>query len=135
MPLYTKAITVPANTPESNPVVETINVSEAYVTEISVYFPSGCYALVRGRAFYGSEQIAPKPAGSDFRGNGMLVRSPMRWKCPEKPCPIRFELWNIDDTYDHTPIIYITTAEEEEARPYKVLQDFITILKRLMGLE
>jgi len=134
MPVYTAAVTVPASTPEDTPVVREFNIEEDYVTSIDVYFPPGCCGLCRARAYYGSEQIAPKPAGSDFRGDGALVKSPMRWRIPERPCPIRFELWNLDDTYEHTPILYIVTAEEEEAKPYKVLSDFVSILKKLMGI-
>jgi len=135
LPVYTSAVTVPAGTPKDAPVTYMLFVEEDYVTSIDVYFPSGCCGYCRVQAYYGSEQIAPKPAGSSFRGDGVVVKSPMKWRIPEWPCPIRFELWNLDDLYAHTPILYIVTAKEEEAKPYKVLSDFVSILKRLLGLK
>jgi len=135
MPLYTDVITVPADTPETSPVTKTFEVWEDYITLIGVYFPPGCAAEVKVRCYYGSEQIAPLPKGSYFAGNGNFVEAPMRWKTPEKPCPIRFEAYSPDTDYDHSPILYIETMDEEEAKPYKILNDFVSILKRLMGLE
>jgi len=132
--IYTPAVTVPANTPKDAPVTYLLLVEEDYITSIDVYFPPGCCGLTRVQAYYGSEQIAPKPTGADFRGDNMLVRCPLRWKVPEKPCPIRFVLWNLDDTYSHTPIIFVTTAEEEQVKPYKPVSEFVNVLKRLMGL-
>jgi len=132
--IYTPAVTVPANTPKDAPVTYMLFVEEDYITSIDVYFPPGCCGLTRVQAYYGSEQIAPKPTGADFRGDNMLVRCPMRWKVPEKPCPIRFVLWNLDDTYSHTPIIFVTTAEEEQVKPYKPVSEFVNVLKRLLGV-
>jgi len=133
--IYTPAVTVPANTPKDAPVTYLLLIEEDYITSIDVYFPPGCCGLTRVQAYYGSEQIAPKPTGADFRGDNMLVRCPMRWKVPEKPCPIRFVLWNLDDTYSHTPIIFVTTAEEEQVKPYKPVSEFVNVLKRLLGVK
>ena len=132
--LYTPAVTVPANTPKDAPVTYMLYVEEDYITSIDVYFPPGCCGLCRVQAYYGSEQLAPKPTGADFRGDNMLVRFPMRWKVPEKPCPIRFVLWNLDDTYSHTPIILVSTAEEEQVKPYKPVSEFVNLFKRLLGI-
>jgi len=132
--IYTPAVTVPANTPKDAPVTYLLLVEEDYITSIDVYFPPGCCGLTRVQAYYGSEQIAPKPTGADFRGDNMLVRCPLRWKVPEKPCPIRFVLWNLDDTYSHTPIIFVTTAEEEQVKPYKPVSEFVNLFKRLLGI-
>jgi len=134
MPLYTDVITVPADTAENSPVTKTFEVWEDYITLIGVYFPPGCIAKVKVRCFYGSEQIAPLPKGSYFVGDGALISAPMRWKIPEKPCPIRFEACSPGTLYQHSPVLYIETMEEEEAKPYKILNDFVSILKRLMGL-
>jgi len=132
--IYTPAVTVPANTPKDAPVTYMLFVEEDYITSIDVYFPPGCAGLCRVQAYYGSEQIAPKPTGADFRGDNMLVRCPLRWKVPEKPCPIRFVLWNLDDTYSHTPVIFVTTAEEEQVKPYKPVSEFVNLFKRLLGI-
>jgi len=132
--LYTPAVTVPANTPKDAPVTYMLYVEEDYITSIDIYFPPGCCGLCRVQAYYGSEQLAPKPTGADFRGDNMLVRFPMRWKVPEKPCPIRFVLWNLDDTYSHTPIILVSTAEEEQVKPYKPVSEFVNLFKRLLGI-
>jgi len=132
--IYTPAVTVPANTPKDAPVTYMLFVEEDYVTSIDVYFPTGCCGYCRVQAYYGSEQIAPKPTGADFRGDGMIVRCPLRWRVPEKPCPIRFVLWNLDDTYSHTPIIFVTTAMEEQVKPYKPFSEFVHVFKRLVGV-
>jgi len=100
LPLYTQPVTIPANTPKDKPVEVVFMVKEEYVTGINVFFPNGCTALARVAAFYGEEQLAPKPAGSYFSGDGMLVKSPMRWRIQEYPCPITFKCWNIDETYE-----------------------------------
>jgi len=134
MPVYTKALPIPKNTPPERPVTATIEVEEPIITSIDVYFPPGCAALARVQAFYGIRQIAPKPLGSDFRGHGMTVRCPMRWRAPEVPCRIMFKGWNLDDTYDHTPLLFIEAVEEEETPPWSLFRDFILIMKRLVGI-
>ena len=133
MPVYTDAYTVPANTPEETPVEVTMVIEEQYVTDFAVYFPIGCAGLAHAQVYYGSEQLAPKPTGSSFIGNDLLVHSPAVWKCPDYPhTELTWKLWNLDDTYGHTPILYIAAENEPAVKPYLINQEILDLLKEAL---
>ena len=132
--VYPVRLHVPADTPADKPVTVEVEVNDPVITGIDVDYPVGCCALVHVQVFYGIKQVAPKPEGADYMGDGKRYPGPMNWKLPEMPCRLIIKAWNEDETYDHEPIVYINTAPEEAARPWGVLSDFIAILKRLMGV-
>jgi len=128
LPVYVVPLEVPAKTPREAPVERVLEVEEPVVAEISVFFPPGCFALTHVQVFYGELQLAPKPVGASFTGDGLIARHPTRWFPPEVPFDLRILGWNEDVEYKHTPLVFITTEEVVvEPMPVKLLKD---VLKR-----
>jgi len=129
VPVYVVPLEVPAKTPQDAPVERVLKVEEPVVTEISVFFPPGCFALAHVQVFYGELQLAPKPVGASFTGDGIEPRHPLRWFPPEVPFELRILGWNEDVEYKHTPLVFITT--EEVAVPLMPVGLMEDVLRRL----
>jgi len=60
MALYIAKITVPPNTPETNPIEVKVPVEGRYLEKIEYRFPAGCFEAVKVRVMYGNRVISPK---------------------------------------------------------------------------
>jgi len=135
MPIYTLDFTVMANTPKTSPAEETIEVEGRFLTRLSIFIPRGHHALTGLTLFYGLEQIFPKPSGTWLKGNDEVFEARLNWRLPLWETKLTFRAYNEDEVYDHTFYSRVETVEElEEARPWRVLADFISILRRLLGI-
>jgi len=131
---YEVSLTVPANTPEDAPVERALKIEGDVVTLAQVDFPYGCAHLVRAAFFYGIKQLWPSETGTWFRGTGTTKGGKVLWDMPEPKVTLTLRGWSEDDTYDHELIFSIITEPAPAARPWKVLADFIAILKQLIGV-
>jgi len=138
MPIYVDALTVPAGTSKNNPAVLEIEVEEYTITGYEVFFPPGCHGQVYIAIYYGSEQLAPKPAGAALRGDWETVSWPEEWRVPERPCTIEFRGWSPLATYDHTVLCRVITRPIEQegwVREQRESQSLIVkFLKRIIGV-
>ncbi len=96
------AITVPANTLVTNPVIEDFSVGIGTIQFIEVEFPNGCVGLVHTTIEYNTIQIVPYNPTGNLYGNGRVFHIPMNYPLMVQPYDLRFILWNNDDTYPHT---------------------------------
>jgi len=135
MPVYKTSLTIPANTPEDTPVEKKLELEGAILDRIHVLIPAGHHALARFAIFYGIKQLFPYETGTWLRGEDESFSVRLNWSLPELKTTITFKGWNEDDTYPHTFYMRLEVTERvEEARPWRVIADFVAILKRLMGL-
>jgi len=131
---YFVSLTIPANTPEASPATKDVEIEGEILSEIAYLVPPGWCALAHFAVFYGIKQIYPEEEGTWVTGDDLYRPVPVKWRLPESPCKVTIKGWNEDDTYPHTLYLWLLTAPEEEARPWKIIADFVVILKRLMGL-
>jgi len=115
--LYQRSITVPANTPQSSPIVENIELRGEVIKRATVFFPSGCFALVRVAVYQGLKQIAPYEEGRWIVGDDEEIELLTRYVLYEQPTTLTLKLWNEDDTFDHTPIFRFWVSNLAEAFP------------------
>jgi len=138
MPVYTAPLVVSAGTTKDKPATTKLSVEECTIIRFDVYFPPGCHNLVHVAVFYGSEQIAPKPAGSSFVGNGETISWPEEYRCPEVPCPITFVGWAPTTRYDHSVVCRIVTrpieVEDLERKTAEGQNLIIRFLKSVVGV-
>jgi len=133
--VYTVELSIPANTSEDNPVTRIKEIEGAILNTIHFLIPDGHVGLARLAIFYGIEQIFPYESGTWLRGNDESFNINLKWPLPESKISLILKGWNEDDTYSHTFYLRLEVAERvEEARPWRVLMDFVAILKKLMGL-
>jgi len=131
---YFTKLTIPANTPEDQPAVTTVEVEGEVLDELAYLIPPGWSALAYFSLFYGIKQIYPYEAGTWVTGDNLYRQVPIKWRLPESPCKLTLKGYNEDDTYPHTVYMWLLTTTIEEARPWQVLIDFVAIFKRLLGL-
>jgi len=131
---YFFKLTIPANTPEDQPAVTTVEVEGEVLDELAYLIPRGWSALAHFSLFYGIKQIYPKEPGTWVTGDRLYRQVPIKWRLPESPCKLTLKGYNEDDTYPHTIYMWLLLTTIAEARPWQVLIDFVAILKRLLGL-
>jgi len=134
VPEYFTKLTIPKNTPSDNPATKTIEIEGEVLAEIAFLIPPGWTALAHFAVFYGIKQIYPAELGTWVTGDNLYRHVPLRWRLPEPNTTLTIKGYNQDDTYPHTVYLWLLTKPEEEALPWRILADFVEILKRLMGI-
>jgi len=130
--LYTKSLTVPANTPSTSPKEDTIVIKHPVVTRLGVLFPAGCHALVRVAIFYGKLQIWPHKEGEWLQGDDVVIWDEPFFELPEKETTLRLVGWNEDDGYAHTPIFYIVAHERAIALWMATLSRLVSLFEKFL---
>jgi len=116
MPRYIIAADVPAGTPESAPVTETVTVSERVVVEGFVFIDQGAKDEVRAAVFSGARQILPDPSGSPQRIPGITTPGPVRVKLPGTPAELTLRAFAPTSANAHDAIA-VLDVEPPEAVP------------------
>ena len=132
---YPLDLTVPPNTPEDSPVSAELTVEGAMLSRLHVLIPPGHCGLARLAVYYGQAQIFPAERGTWLKGDNQYLRLDLNWPLPESRCTLTFKGWNEDDTNPHTFYMLAEVAETvEEVQMWKVLSDFLAVLKALIGI-
>ena len=131
---YFISLEIPAPKPEDQPAEVKVEVEGEVLSELAYLIPRGWCGVAHWTLFYGIKQIYPEQAGTWITGDGLYRPVPLKWKLPESPCTLTVKGYNQSLENPHTVYLWILTAAEEEAKPWKVLADFVAILKRLIGL-
>jgi len=132
---YPLDLTVPPNTPEDSPVSAELTVEGAVFSRLHVLIPPGHCGLARLAVFYGQAQIFPIERGKWLKGDNQYLVLELHWPLPESRCTLTFKGWNEDEDYPHTFYMLAEVAETvEEAQTWRVLSDFLAILKAFIGV-
>ena len=132
---YFTSLSIPANTPATAPAEKEIIIEGEILSEIAYLIPPGWSALARFALFYGIKQIYPEPEADWVTGDDVYKSVPIAWSMPESKLSLIIKGYNTDDTYPHSVYVWLLTKSEVEAKPWKIIADFVSILKRLMGLK
>jgi len=135
MPIYPVELTVPAGTTQDKPAEAEVEIEEYTVIRFDVFFPPGCHGLVNVAVFYGSEQIAPKPAGAALKGDNELLSWPEEWHCPEKPTKLVFRGWAPNTMYPHTLLCRVITRPIEQERTISKEEELLEFLARYFEMQ
>jgi len=134
LPDYNFTITVPANTSKDNPVKVEATLTKGVLAGGQIFFPPGCHGLCHVTINDVNGQLYPANAEDNFHGDTFPVELLGRYKLDTAPFKLYIHAWNEDDTYQHTPQVALHVLTEEEMYPFEVLKEFVTLMKRLMGL-
>lgn len=99
---YRGALTVPADTPETDPASLTLAVCYGDLRRIVVCFPAGHAGLVDLQVFYRGRQIIPTTPGSTFRGDDLVIDLPETYPLHDPPFELILLGWSSGSTYEHT---------------------------------
>lgn len=128
-----------ANTVEVDAIKVECKISTGLLTELGIYFPSGCKNLARCRVFLGEKPIFPRSAKNYIAANGLLIQAKDLNELITPNVPVlNWYVWNIDTAWPHEIWMYANWMSDEEPyqrSTYFALSDFITLLKKMFRLE
>ena len=131
---YETSLKIDPNTPEDKPKEVKLDIEGDVVTQVDVDYPAGCHYLVKTAIFYGIKQLWPVEEGTWFRANKYVITFKPEWDMPERNMTLTFKGCSPDTAFKHTIVLRVHTADMPAAKPWKVMYDFIQIIKKLVGL-
>jgi len=128
---YEERLTIPANTPEDNPTTKYLEISPGVIHRVQVVFPTGCVGLVHVQVWYEEHQLYPSNPGGSFTGDGVLIEFRDFFEITQKPYRLKLVGWNLDDTYQHTPIIRIGILPKKYLLPIGAVEGVIRAIRSI----
>ena len=125
MPLYHKALRVPANTPKENPATLEVQINQRIVILVSVKFPAGCHDIVQVAGYYGIKQLFPYEAEDSITGDDETVTTLEWFTGPAVPFKLTFKGWSPGTSFVHYPVIRIVTLPDEIFGPVRLLTQIL----------
>jgi hypothetical protein len=127
--LYTVDLAIPANTPKTSPVTQTVKLETGVLRKISVLIPPGHQCLAHVVLLDGSTQIFPRIG--DLHGDGETVEADVFIEIPEPERILTLVGWNDDDTYQHTFYVRLNVLPLWLAAPHIYIMNMI---KRILNI-
>ena len=136
--LFSKTITVPADTAASAKVTEKIKISRGVIHQVGVLFPDGCNGMVKVTLHDGGHQFSPSTEGMDYIGSGQLVLGQEHYKPEAGTNQIAVKAWSPDTTYNHEITVYLWILPENILLPTLIFLDIrnaLILLLRKIGVK
>jgi len=131
---YAWDITISAGTAEASPITQVLKLTKGVITGVWVKFPAGCRGLVKVRLLRSEFQLVPLSRGEWVTGDDETVPTETYYVLKETPAQLKFVGCSPGTSYAHMVTVRVAVEPPEVASPYKVLQDLLAILKRLLGV-
>jgi len=113
--IYTFVVTVPANTPESDPVREELEMDKGVIRKLSIQIPPGHAGLCKFALFRGDSQVWPKNRDEKFAGDGVVLEFDDEYfPLLQPPYSLFFVGWNEDEVNDHKVFLYFQLLTREQ---------------------
>jgi len=130
--------TVPAGTKEADAIRVECKISPGVLTDLVVFFPPGCHGLVKSKVYLGEKPIAPRSDKQCLAADAFAVElHHVNELISENRPVLNWFLWAPETSYPHTLWMsaeWISADEPYEKRGVRVMEDFVGIFKRLLGL-
>lgn len=134
MPNYAWDIKIGAGTKEEEPLKKELELISGIITKIEIVFAPGCHRLVKTRLLRSTFQIWPRSGGEWYTGDGETIVLPEHYELVGKPLSLEFVGCSPLTAYSHTVTVRISIQSPEIASPLEIMRDFVSIVKKLMGL-
>ena len=118
--IYTKPITIDANTSESSPREDFINISTGVIHKVEVLFPPGCAGLVGVRIHQGGHQIYPTDTEA-FISDAETISFNDYHIVQRGYTSLRILSYNTDTLYAHTIYLRFGVLKEWQINPQQAL--------------
>jgi hypothetical protein len=128
---YDFSITVPANTPQSAPVEQTLELTAGVIQRVSIQFPTGTYALVHVQLLYHEYQVWPTNPDGSFNADGYPLEWDEAFSLDSAPYEIKAVMWSLADTYDYDINVRF---EVERIEDIEAQSGVITALQKFLKL-
>ena len=130
---YSFQVTTPPNTSKDDMVHTEMKITEGVITHVWMLHPRGCHGVAHATIDDGLSQIWPTNKDNDYAGNGEPIEFEENYLM-KSPAKLWLNTWNTSTLYPHTVYVHITVQTVEQAQTWKTMQDFISIIKKLIGL-
>jgi len=121
---YEFHITLPANTPEADPVALAAPLAHGIIVHVEVEFPPGCYGLAGVRVIEREHQIYPTNDDEWFISDAYVIHFTDVHYLYSPPFSLRLEGFNQDDTYQHRITLRFQLIHPEETLAKKISDIF-----------
>jgi hypothetical protein len=111
--IYTAEVTIPANTAETDPVNQVMNVAKGLVYRVDLFFPPGPAGLAKICILDGGFQVWPQTVGNYLCGDSETIAFDDLYLKDQPPYVFTVRGFNLDDTYGHTVYIKLGLVSEE----------------------
>jgi len=125
---YSVALTIPANTPESNPGEERVQLTHGVITHIEVEFPAGCRGKVYAYVRDSLHQVWPTNPDGKFRTDGRVIAWDDYLEIFQSPYVLTVGGWNNSTKYPHTITFYF------ELTPRDIAERGVIDMEALMSM-
>lgn len=115
--LFVATLTVPANTPDTNPVAKKMTLKPGVIKRIEVLFPFGCNGLVKAWVKHGEIQIVPYNAEGRLQGSGEALGDNVYYEIPDEPAEITVYASSPGSAHEHTLYIRVWVYSPEQLWP------------------
>ena len=130
--LYSRHITIPANTLEANASKTYVKVNRGWIYRIWVTFPAGCRGLVKLRIYHEGHPFLPIEKDAYLNGNDITFDFPVYFPIRDEPQILTIEVWNDDDTHSHSIQILILILPKQFIMPVGAVEGIMESLKSLI---
>jgi len=130
--LFSKQITVSADTSETNAIPTYIKIQTGVVSKVWITFPAGCAGLVKMRVLHGGHPFIPVNADNYLRGDNFTFELPVMYEITDHPTILSVLVWNEDATYSHTVDILILVLPKALVLPTGATEGILESLKTLV---
>jgi hypothetical protein len=100
--LYEYDLTVPANTPATDPLVQPVDLQPGRIIAMAVQFPLRCVGLVHAQILTDLHVQWPSNPDASLSGDGATIEWHEEYDLDPTAPRLRLVGWNLDDTFDHT---------------------------------
>ncbi len=126
-------VTSPKVTLRSAPTVVAAALPSGVITWVGVQFPTGCGGLVHARILRAGHQVWPTNLDEDIASDGFIVSWREQYDMTQPPHAFRLEVWNDDDTYQHTVTFFFEVSERGPVAPPSGAPTLLERLRSLVG--
>lgn len=105
--LFQKDITIPKDTTEADPTIETLKIAKGIITKIMVRPRAGHSYLAHLTIRHHEHQIAPSTEKMSLSGDFFPIDWEEYYESFQPPFELKLTGWNSDDTFAHTFSVYV----------------------------
>jgi hypothetical protein len=126
-------ITIPKNTLETDPLIQTLKLSKGVITRLDIRFPAGCHGLVKVRLFRYEAPLIPLSRGEWVTGNDETIPTEAYYELVEAPAELKFVGCSPGAAYDHVITVRIQILPRSIASMIPLIELLTKVVTRLFG--
>jgi len=125
---------VPAATSKAALIEEKHKIRTGTITRIEVLMPPGCHKLVYATVSHRLTQLMPFNPDEAVRADSYPAVGDYHWPVTESSPELILRGWSPKTSYSHNVTFRVNVLPAEIASPWEIMRDFVSIVKKLIGL-